>query len=227
MSLVEEYLPKCVGFVDGSDVPLASAPIENKVCYWSRKKRYSIQFQIVCDKDRLIRDFFTGYPGSVHDAKVFNSSLFGQHLDRYLTNGQFILGDSAYPLSKYLIVPYKRRGGSLTPQRKKFNKHISKHRVTVEHTIGILKGRFQSLTELRVKISGDGHRYACRWIQACCVLHNIMMLKDPWTSDSDSWHWEPDEDQENHDGQENRNERSFGEQKRVALLQIINTMIEL
>lgn len=226
MELVDDFLPKCIGFIDGSDVPLAEAPIEDKVYYWSRKKRYGIQFQIVCDKNKLIRDFFMGYPASVHDAKVFTSSPFGSNLTNKLTNGHFIIGDSAYPISRHLVVPFKRRGGSLSQEKKIFNKHISKHRVAVEHTIGILKGRFQSLTCLKVKITKEGHKFACKWTEACSVLHNILMLKDPWDRESDAWHWEEDDDEEENLQIQNnpREEKAQGEQKRLALLQIINAM---
>lgn len=47
-----------------------------------------------------------GYPGSVHDARVFaESSVIGILED--LPNGFYLLGNSAYPCSKYLLVPYR------------------------------------------------------------------------------------------------------------------------
>jgi hypothetical protein len=57
-----------------------------------------------------------------------------------------------------------------------FNQQVSRLRVLNEHCIGMLKARFQSPRELRVLIRGkedvDG---VCRWFNACCVLHNILL----------------------------------------------------
>ena len=71
--MAQYSLPKCI--VDGSDAVLCSAPIDDKEVYWSRKKRYGIQFQVVCDLEKQIRHFFCGYPASVHDAKVYSACL--------------------------------------------------------------------------------------------------------------------------------------------------------
>ena len=53
----------------------------------------------------------------------------------------------------------------------------------MEHAIGILKKRFSSLNGLRMRVNKiGGHRYACNWISACCVLYNYL-LHDPWTEE--------------------------------------------
>jgi len=58
-----------------------------------------------------------------------------------------------------------------------FNYHLSRLRVRSEHTFGLLKGRFQSLKEIRIKITDqDGHRWAMVWILSCLILHNIIIL---------------------------------------------------
>ncbi|KAJ8677258.1 hypothetical protein QAD02_013045 [Eretmocerus hayati] len=61
-----------------------------------------------------------------------------------------LLGDKAYPCTRYLMTPYKDNG-HLLPHRKKFDEELSKCRVDVEHTIGILKQRFRILYHMRLQ----------------------------------------------------------------------------
>lgn len=179
----DSELKGCLGYVDGTDIPLAEAPSENKEVYWSRKKKYCLQAQIICDKNKKIRSIYTGFPGSVHDAKVFQASEIGRTPERFFSEGEFIIGDSAYPLTVNTIVPFKRRIGLLDAQKRQFNAFISSMRVAIEHVNGILKGRFQSLLSLRVRVNQEqGHRQACRWVQACIVLYNMLHEVDEWTS---------------------------------------------
>ena len=55
----------------------------------------------------------------------------------------------------------------------------------MEHTNGILKGRFQSLKSLRVQIKNKAdHAFAVYWVKACCVLHNLLQedeYDESWT----------------------------------------------
>ncbi|KAJ8680166.1 hypothetical protein QAD02_015953 [Eretmocerus hayati] len=57
----------------------------------------------------------------------------------------WMLGDPAYPCSKYLVTAYKDNG-HLLPYQKEFNKAVSECRVDVEHTIGILKQRMKTFS---------------------------------------------------------------------------------
>jgi len=158
--MANEVLPKCIRFIDGSDAILFQAPTDEKEVYWSRKK-HCMQFQIVCDQTKRIRHIYTGYPGSVHDAKVFTSSPVYNNKE-YFTEGEYMIGDSAYVMSETVVVPFKRNQGHLSKSQSRFNKHISRYRVIVEHTIGLLKGRFQSLRGIRIIVDKQcGHRKVC------------------------------------------------------------------
>ena len=59
----------------------------------------------------------------------------------------FSLGDAAYPLSSFMMTPF-RAVGNLSNAQKLFNRKVSSIRQTVERTIGHLKGRFRRLREL-------------------------------------------------------------------------------
>ena len=57
---------------------------------------------------------YTGWPGSVHDARVYANSPIGVQIEKspmdLLSGDTFIIGDSAYPLGTRLIVPYEETG---------------------------------------------------------------------------------------------------------------------
>lgn len=61
-------------------------------------------------------------------------------------------------------------------------------RVVNEHTIGVLKGRWSSLRELRVQIrQNEDMNRVLLWLSACVVLHNMVLLfGDDWPSDGES-----------------------------------------
>lgn len=68
--------PLCVGFVDGTLFPLSSKPKEYAEDYYCRKGHYAITGVAVCDHSRKIRYMNIGWPGAVHDARVWrNASL--------------------------------------------------------------------------------------------------------------------------------------------------------
>jgi len=49
-------------------------------------------------------------------------------------------------------------------------------RIRSEHAIGFLKGRFQSLKNLRINIKDeDTHKFATYWVIACIGLHSFAM----------------------------------------------------
>ena len=63
------------------------------------------------------------------------------------------------------------------PENRTFNNHVSMVRIRSEHAIGYLKGRFQSLKGLHVKIRDETtHCIATYWVVACIVLHAFAML---------------------------------------------------
>jgi len=81
-----------------------------------------------------------------------------------------VLGDSAYPLEKCLMVPY-RDDGHLTEKQKKFNYVLSVSRCSIERAFGYLKGKFRRLKYLDVNDLGA----VPSLITACCVLHNFIL----------------------------------------------------
>jgi hypothetical protein len=60
-------------------------------------------------------------------------------------------------------------------------------RIRSEHAIGYLKGRFQSLKNLRVRIvDKKSHQYATYWIAACIAVHNFALESEARERGQDS-----------------------------------------
>ncbi|GAB0095856.1 protein ANTAGONIST OF LIKE HETEROCHROMATIN PROTEIN 1 [Sergentomyia squamirostris] len=170
-------LPGCVGYIDGTELPLAEAPILDPDSYFSRKKRHSIKATIICDYQHRVRYLATGVPGSVHDAKMFANMALGKDPERFLTGSEWIAGDSAYKLTERIITPF-RQNSTVMDQRSRaqFNRHFSSFRVRVEQVFGMAKEKFPSLKELRFRLgSEENHMYSCNWVMVYFILYNMLL----------------------------------------------------
>lgn len=70
-------LPGVRGFVDGSHIPI-KAPEECPENYINRKHFHTVNFTVICDHELRFLDCYAGWPGSVHDSRVFKNSDFHQ-----------------------------------------------------------------------------------------------------------------------------------------------------
>lgn len=91
-----------------------------------------------------------------------------------------LLGDSAYPLSTWLLKPYHK--GTNDPEESNFNKELSGARVSVECAFGVLKGRWR----IHQKQLDSDIALTNQIVTACCVLHNFCIEAwDLWDDDDD------------------------------------------
>ncbi len=96
---------------------------------------YGLNTQVVADSQCRIREVVS-WPGSTHDARIWRSSSTKALMEQQ--EQFFVLGDSAYPISRTLVKPYKNPTGNQVP----FNRALSGARTHLtENTIGILKRR--------------------------------------------------------------------------------------
>ncbi|KAF8833818.1 hypothetical protein BDN67DRAFT_916207, partial [Paxillus ammoniavirescens] len=70
---------------------------------------------IIMPHNLLIVDYSMGNPGSAHDAHAFRSTRIYEEHDTLLAQDEWIWGDSAYPLTTWLVAPFKKpRDGHLS-----------------------------------------------------------------------------------------------------------------
>ena len=178
----------CIGVVDGTFVNLCRKPTVDPETYWSRKKRYSMNVQIVCNHRRQIIYYQVGYPGSCSDSYCFRNCDLNNHPRRYFRNGEYLLADGGYALNSRTLTPYRMPEGD----QNQFNNKLSSARIIVEHVMGLLKGRWCSLRGLRILIhTKEDTGKVNRWIVVCLILHNMV------TGFNDDWEEEIVEDEEN------------------------------
>jgi hypothetical protein len=123
---MENRLPGCIGYLDGCHIQLYAAPVDHHESYFSRKQKYGIQLQAICDNNLLIRNISVGYPASTHDARVFVNSPIGMNPNNFFSDGEWVAADSAYRLTETVITPFRDNSNmGLVGQRKRFNKHFS------------------------------------------------------------------------------------------------------
>lgn len=69
------YFFSVIGCIDGSHIRI-DKPSEDPMAYINRKHYFSVHMQGTVNEQKKFLDVLIGYPGSVHDARVFaNSSL--------------------------------------------------------------------------------------------------------------------------------------------------------
>jgi len=145
-------------------------PHQSPESYYNRKGFHSIKIQAICDADGLFLDVFVGWPGRSHDSRAFfNSPIFRRLEGGLLEEDDFLLGDSAYPLKSYLMVPYK---GETSGLKSVFNYELSRCRQIIECAFGRLVEKFRRLKYLQFP-----KLQTC--ILVClvaCALHNFCIL---------------------------------------------------
>ncbi|CAC5391641.1 HARBI1 [Mytilus coruscus] len=195
--------PGVIGCIDGTHVKI-QAPSEDEPAYVNRKGWHSINVQGVCDHEGKFINVDAQWPGSTHDSHMFRASDVSTYLQirhRSIDDG-FLLGDSGYPCSKFLLTPYLHPA---TPSQEAYN---STYPYALHYRKGVLVGGSEGFVlhgEVRMKPAK-----VCRIIGACAILHNIaIMLREPM-EDDESGENQEDVGQMNYNGPEDgRTIRNF------------------
>ena len=126
----------------------------------------------VCDHELSFTNVYTGWPGCTHDARVLRNSSVFLEAETKFGEGEFLIGDSAYPIQQWLMTPHKNYG-NMTPNKKRFNKRLSSARVAIERAFGQLKGRFRRLRDFDCL----DFELLCTTILASCALAQLLSQK--------------------------------------------------
>ena len=175
------HVPNVVGVADGTLFPIQFKPKRNAYPdFKGRKGQYTITCLIIVnDHMRRIRYYHLGWPGKVHNKRVFRNTPLATTPERYFSIRDILLGDSAYTPRKNMVSVYKKGYGEprLSANKEHFNTIISRPRVSSEHTIGILKARFCSLREIRLKMTEEPESFkkVLKYVIVCIIIHNLLM----------------------------------------------------
>ncbi|KAL5495700.1 hypothetical protein ACEPAI_1164 [Sanghuangporus weigelae] len=171
----EDGFPGCIGMVDGTLIRLAVKPVKDGELYFCRKKFYAIILQAVCDDTLRFLEFDMGWPGNVQDSTVFRESGIWKQKGEHFQHDEFLLADKGYPLTKFTIRPFTdsdlTNDEDESRRRRDFNFKLSHLRICIEHSFGMLKGRFLAL---RCMPGTDLH-VIFTVIEALMVIHNLLI----------------------------------------------------
>ena len=194
-------------FHPGSHI-LVRRPDATSLAYRNRKGYDSIILQAVVASDMSFLDIDVGWPGAVHDQRVFENSPFATiiHsgiLDRcHLTSDDgtkiplYIVADAGYKLTSHVMTPVKR-DHVLTDAEEVYNLVHSSTRMPVEIGFGFLKGMWRLTTSVHCAQVDLERRV--RDVACCVGLQNFLIRHDGLIEDEnlrnptfDDWTESPD-----------------------------------
>lgn len=174
-----------IGAIDGTHVEIKAPSVTDEqhppFVYLNRKGRHSVNVMVICDSNGKFIGCDARFPGSTHDAAVWQVSDIRNYLRTRFNNGDIntrLIGDSGYGVEPWLFTPVGNAAAD-TPEAR-FNEALRTARNVIERAIGILKTRFRCLLQHRVL-----HYHpvkAALIIYAGIVMHNMALdagLPDP------------------------------------------------
>ena len=168
-----------IGAIDGTHIPIKSPGGNDAELYRNRKGYFSLNVQAIVDSTCKFTDIVVRWPGSTHDATIFNSQIC-QHFECNKFDG-FLLGDSGYPCKKYLLTPFLNPN---TQAQHRYNQSHVATRSVVERTFGQWKERFRCLlTPLRMALPNSQNVV----IAAACLYNLAISLNIPIPEDNEEF----------------------------------------
>lgn len=162
--------PAAIGAIDCTHVAI-KRPHNFKDEYVNRKGVTTFNVQATCNALEMFTSVDCRWVGFVHDARIWRNSEIQTIISRNEC-GAILLGDEAYPLTPWAMVPFKNPETEL---QKSYNIKHSKERVIIERMFGQLKQRFPIL-QSTIRLKTDR---VPTMIVACFTLHNVAkFLKD-------------------------------------------------
>lgn len=160
--------------------------------YHGRKLQWSLPLLFLNDLNRKIQYYLVGLPGSAHNNRVWRNSKPYRNLEEHFGPTEYVICDTAFDPSPFCIPAFTADVGfSQSPDKQLFNITLSKPRVSLEHTIGILKGHFPGAWQKITLLLTNEKKLMKRilmYIDAAIVLHNILFeLKDGVCSEWDCY----------------------------------------
>ncbi|GBG69681.1 hypothetical protein CBR_g4511 [Chara braunii] len=198
-AFTDKGFPNCHGCIDCTHIFIDKPANCLGEDYYDRKRRFSVQAQVVADLNLHVLDVFVGYPGSCHDVRIVHlSSLWARAEAGELFTGppvmlpfgvrtnSYLLGDNGYPPSEWVVVPYG--GVSQHPSEIRFDNKQKTARGAVERAFGRLKGMWR----LFLHSHKTNMETLPQQFVAVCILHNILIDAGIPFDDNLLWEVGPD-----------------------------------
>lgn len=170
------YGVPCVGLIDGLHIRIQSSRTD-----WLNYKSFkSVLSILVCNYDGTFSYLTSGYPGSFNDAGAIQDSWFWEHGWKYLARGgDYLLGDSIFPLRSYLLALYDWSSmPQLTRNQRLFQRRMARTRSLVERSFARLYKRFPILYNC---LRATSLQRCLEHIETAVILHNVFCRwNDPW-----------------------------------------------
>ncbi|XP_068926686.1 uncharacterized protein [Petaurus breviceps papuanus] len=171
--------PMCAGAIGSTHIEVR-CPKGQEKDYWNQHQYFSVILQAVADPRLRFSQVFVGSSGSSHDSHMLEASQLCQkgNLGNLFppihkeiggqTIGPVLVGDEAYPLREWLMVPCHHPA---TPEELCFNERLSSAQETIDQAFRQLRGRWQCLL---AKAPCRAERIG-KVITGCCLLHNLCI----------------------------------------------------
>lgn len=166
--------PRCLGAIDCTQIAIIGPPEEYPALpYFCRKGFYSINCQIIVSSDLKILNINARFPGSTHDAAIWQASAIKTIMEDLFVreDNSLLIGDSGYPLQPFLLTPFENPEDNSPESR--YNFSFIRARNTIERLNGVLKSRFRCL--LKHRVLHYKPVTAGKIIYSCGVLHNMAL----------------------------------------------------
>lgn len=90
--------------------------------YSGQKYGYSLSTLIICDHKQRIRHYLAGFPGSVHDNRIWKATELYQTPNSYFLPREYCVGDSAFENDCFMVSAFKKpKDRAIPEQHVKFN----------------------------------------------------------------------------------------------------------
>lgn len=174
--------PHCIGSIDGKHIVMEN-PYHSGTEFYNYKKTFSIVLMALVDTNYKFIFADIGSQGRISDGGVFKNSLLWKKICRNeldlptpcplpgsnIDVPYVFIGDGAFALSTHVMKPYPGNHDS-DSQKRIFNKCLSRSRVVVENTFGILSAVFR-IFRRPIDLDPD---IVSQLTMTCVLLHNFL-----------------------------------------------------
>ena len=127
------HFPTAIGVIDCTHVGILKPRIHGDE-YINRKGKPTLNIQATCNAKEMFTSVDVSWPGSVHDARIWQNS----HVRQVMLTSQntVLVGDNGYGIELWLMTPFNN---PINRTERAFNALLKSERVIIERCFGQLK----------------------------------------------------------------------------------------